>query len=87
MRLNAKETVGSFGRRKLICNKIITRKVWRGVGVGGWGGYTPKKNTIGCIPPNNIPQTTIVAFGAITNAWTVSFYIHIMDIHTTASHL
>ena len=27
MRLNAKGTVGSFGGRKLICNKIITRKI------------------------------------------------------------
>ena len=28
MRLNAKETVGSFGGRKLIYNKIITRKIY-----------------------------------------------------------
>ena len=31
MRLNAKGTVGSFGGRKLIYDKIITRKMFRGV--------------------------------------------------------
>ena len=30
MRLNAKGTVGSFGGRKLIYNKIITRKIYEG---------------------------------------------------------
>ena len=44
MRLNAKGTVGRFGGRKLIYNKIITRKiyvcVWR---VGGGGGLSPKR--------------------------------------------
>ena len=32
MRLNAKGTVGSFGGRKLIYDKIITRKMFGGVG-------------------------------------------------------
>ena len=27
---------------------------------------------VGCIPPNKIPQTTIVAFGAIIDIWNVS---------------
>ena len=27
MRLNAKKTVGSFGRQKLICNKIISQNL------------------------------------------------------------
>ena len=40
----------------------------------------------GCIPPNKIPQTTLVS-GAITDAWNVSIYIYIMDINTTAPHL
>ena len=40
MRLNAKGTVGSFGGRKLIYNKIITSKIQVCVWVGGlgWGG-------------------------------------------------
>ena len=41
---------------------------------------------MGCIPPNKTPQTTIVAFGAITDIWNVSIYIHIMNINTTALH-
>ena len=36
----------------------------------------------GCIPPNKIPYTTIVTFGAITDTGNVSIYIHIMDINT-----
>ena len=35
MRLNDKGTVGTFGRRKLIYNKIITRLIW------GGGAETP----------------------------------------------
>ena len=38
MERNAKETVESFGGRKLIYNKIITRKIQRGGGGGGGGG-------------------------------------------------
>ena len=30
---------------------------------------------------------TIVAFGATTDIWNVSIYIHIMDINTSAPHL
>ena len=41
---------------------------------------------MGCIPPNKTPQTTIVAFGAITDIWNVSIYMHIMNINTTALH-
>ena len=44
-------------------------------------------NCIGCTPPNQIPYTTIVAFGAITDTWNVSVYIHIMNTNTTAPHL
>ena len=40
-------------------------------------------NTTGCIPPNKIPLTTTVGFGAITDAWYVSIYIHVMDVNTT----
>ena len=36
MRLNAKGTVGRFGGRKLIYNKIITRKRWGGGGPCPW---------------------------------------------------
>ena len=30
-------------------------------------------------PPNKISLTTMVAFGAITDIWNVSIYIHIMN--------
>ena len=33
----------------------------------------------GCIPPNKTPQSTVVAFGAMTDTWNVSIYVHIMD--------
>ena len=37
-----------------------------------------------CIPQNNIPQMTTVAFGAIIDTWNISIYTHIMDTITTA---
>ena len=37
---------------------------------------------IGYISPNKIPQTTIVAFGAIIDTQDVSIYIHIIDKNT-----
>ena len=45
MRMNAKGTVGSFGGRKLIYNKIITRKkIWGG---GGQVPWSPPRSASG----------------------------------------
>ena len=38
-----------------------------------------RPSNIGCLPPNKIPQTTIVAFGTIIDTWNVSVYIEIID--------
>ena len=35
---------------------------------------------------NKIPETTIVAFGAVTDTQNFSIYIHIMDINASEYH-
>ena len=51
-------------------------------GVTSRTGYAHLLGTpTGCIPPNTIPRTTVVVFGAITDTGNISIYIHIMDIN------
>ena len=76
IRLNAKVTVGKFGGRKLIHNKIITRKicvcVWGGGGGaggagGGGGGGVPAAPTL------DPPQATSNSLATSLNFSMVTF--------------
>ena len=45
----------------------------------------PQFENIYFIPPNTIPQMTIVSFVALIDTGNVSIYIHIMDINSMVS--